>query len=74
MLLPWVIGLFVVAAGQWAWFRWGDSPVDERSRRRATAITVLIGVLAVGISLGTMIVLVLIGDSGARAVWGPIMG
>lgn len=74
MLLPWVIGLFVVAAGQWAWYRYGRDSMTKRSPAFARAATVIIGALAVIVGVGTMIVLVLIGESGSRAVWEPVVG
>jgi hypothetical protein len=74
MLLPWVIGLFAVAAAQWLWF---SVLLPRRSPRGATAnrvIGVVLAVAAVIVAAGTSIVLVLIGDSGARAVWGSLIG
>ena len=74
MLLPWAIALFVVSAGQWAWYRWGRDRLIKRSPGVARGVTIGVGVLAVIIGIGTMILLVLIGDSGSRAVWGPVVG
>lgn len=81
MLLPWVIGMFVVAAAQWAWFRWGAPGEAERAPgvpaavpRRTRAVPLVLAVLAVGVATGTTIMVVLIGDSGARAVWGGLLG
>jgi hypothetical protein len=74
MLLPWVVALFVVAAGQWAWYRWGRDRVGKRSATAVRAVTVVIGALAVVVGIGTVVLVVLIGDAGARAVWGPVVG
>jgi hypothetical protein len=74
MLLPWAIALFVVSAVQWAWYRFAQKPVAERSRVWARVIVVGIDVAAVAVAIGTVTLLVLIGDSGARAVWGGIIG
>lgn len=69
-LLPWVIGLFVVSGAQWAWFRWG-----ERNRPRPSRVVPnVIGALAVIVGVGTGVLIVMIGDSGARAVWGGLLG
>jgi RsiW-degrading membrane proteinase PrsW (M82 family) len=67
-LLPWAIGLLVVGVLEWAWYRWRD-----RIRMRplaAVVVTALIGLAALGTAAGALGMLVLIGDSGARAVWG----
>lgn len=74
MLLPWVIGMLVVAAAQWAWFRWGGRREPEGSRRRARPVTVVLAALALVAAAGSTITVVLIGDSGARAVWGGLLG
>lgn len=62
MLWPWVLAMFVVAAGQWCWYRFGGAP-----RRTARAI---IAGLAVVSGAGSTVMVVLIGEAGARAVWG----
>ncbi|WP_337002462.1 MULTISPECIES: DUF2231 domain-containing protein [unclassified Microbacterium] len=62
MLWPWVLAMFVVAAAQWCWYRFGDAP-----RRTARAI---IAGLAVVSGAGSTVMVVLIGEAGARAVWG----
>lgn len=73
MLLPWVIALAVLALAQWGWFRWGAGRVDvTRAARRAVALVLTIAVPAV--AAGTLVTIVLIGDSGARAVWGGLVG
>ncbi len=74
MLLPWVIGLFIVAAAQWAWYRWGDARVRRDSPGRARAVVIVLAVLSVVVSVGAIVLIVLIGDSGSRAVWGGLLG
>lgn len=68
MLLPWAIALFLATAGQWAWYRWGEAHAGTRSRARF--ITIAIGIVAVLIAVGALVMVVLIGESGSRAVWG----
>lgn len=70
MLLPWAIALFVVAAAHWAWYRFGRRGVVETRPSLARVITVVLGVLATGVSVGVTVMIVLIGESGAQAVWG----
>lgn len=74
LLLPWVIGLFAVAAAQWAWYRWGRERAAKRSATVARVVTIVIGAIAVLVGVATTVLVVLIGDSGARAVWGGIVG
>ena len=73
MLLPWAIALFVVAAAQWAWFRFGEARMRRRSPGGAVAVRIGLAVASVVVAVGTLVVLVLIGDSGARAVWGGLL-
>lgn len=71
-LLPWVIGLVVVAAGAAAW-----AVVELLARRRGRraarpaviAASVVLTVAALGVGVGATWTLVLIGESGSRAVW-----
>jgi uncharacterized membrane protein YidH (DUF202 family) len=74
MLLPWAIALFVVAAAQWAWFRFGETRMRRRSPRGALAIGIGLAVASLVVGVGTLLMIVLIGDSGARAVWGGLLG
>ena len=74
MLLPWAIALFIVAAAQWAWFRYGDARVRRDSPTGARAVVIGLAVASVVVGIGTVVLLVLIGDSGARAVWGGLLG
>jgi len=74
MLLPWAIGLFVVAAAQWAWFRYFDERMRRGSPRAARAVVIVLAAASVVVGAGTLVLIVLIGDSGARAVWGGLLG
>lgn len=74
MLLPWAVALFVVAAGQWAWFRYGDERMRRTRPGAARLVRIAIAAAAVVVGVGTLVLLVLVGDSGARAVWGGLTG
>ena len=68
-LLPWVIGL-VVVAGVLLWWNW-----SERSPRKPlTWVTVVLIVAAALVSTGTVVQAVRIGHSGAAAVWSDSVG
>lgn len=74
MLLPWAIALFAVALLQWAWFRWG-APRASRERRGArVAVYWILAAAGLVVAVGSVVMIVLIGDSGARAVWGGMVG
>ncbi|WP_043058925.1 DUF2231 domain-containing protein [Enteractinococcus helveticum] len=74
MLLPWSIGLAVVAVIQWIWFRWSKAALHQAERfRTATTAGVLLTVAVVVVSLGNLTVVILTGHSGSRAVWGDLM-
>ncbi|WP_223624579.1 DUF2231 domain-containing protein [Microbacterium sp. EST19A] len=62
LLWPWTLAMFVVATLQWCWHRFGDGP--GRTTR------VILAVLAVVSGAGSTVMVVLIGEAGARAVWG----
>jgi uncharacterized membrane protein len=57
-LPPWSIGLFVVAVLVWGW------------RRPPRWAHVLVAAAAVVVAVGATVMLVRIGDAGARATWG----
>ncbi|WP_163549337.1 DUF2231 domain-containing protein [Candidatus Frankia nodulisporulans] len=76
-LLPWVLALFVLAAGLWLLQR-RHAPAAERldgqehpgARRPVpTAIMITIAVLTIVTAVGSVIQVVRIGESGAKAVW-----
>jgi hypothetical protein len=74
-LLPWVVGLFIVGLAEWLWFglvpvtKWGR---EMAPRRRNIIRWVLVG-LGLFFAIGSVYDIILIGDSGARAVWGGIL-
>ncbi|MCP2235815.1 DUF2231 domain-containing protein [Prauserella halophila] len=74
MLLPWSIGLFLVATGQWGWFRWAATALRRAQRMRtATAGSALLGIAVIVVAVGNMIVLILTGHSGSRSVWDSVI-
>ena len=68
MLPPWTIAMFVIAAAQWAWFRFRRIPDEPAPLDRV--VPVVLAVLAIGAAIGAVTMVVLIGEAGARAVWG----
>ncbi len=64
----WSAGLFLASVGVWAWYRYRDHLVLSQGARRG--ITIAIGVVAILLAIGGMFMVYLVGDSGARAVWG----
>ncbi|MFD5215640.1 DUF2231 domain-containing protein [Microbacterium sp. NPDC058345] len=70
MLPPWAIALFVVAAAQWAWFRFRPAPSDGRRPRSHAVVTVILAAAGVVVAIGSTVMIVLIGEAGSRAVWG----
>ncbi|WP_438855030.1 DUF2231 domain-containing protein [Agromyces sp. M3QZ16-3] len=69
----WTTAMFVVAAAQWAWFRFAVPALPERrGPRLAGSITLGVAVAVVG--TGSVVAVVLAGDSGARAVWSGLFG
>ena len=74
-LLPWAIGLFVVAAGQWLWFRLRERrSADGTSTPAPRVATLAIAVVAIVVAGATTFSVVQVGDSGARAVWSSDAG
>jgi hypothetical protein len=69
----WAFVLIVVAVGQWAWFWWRAQRADH-PLAGARVITGVIAVAAIAVAIGTTVDLVLVGDSGARAVWSALGG
>lgn len=72
-LLPWVIGVFVIAVGQWLWFRYGTTTAARMREKLGAAgsrvVAVVAAVLVLALCGGTVATVVLIGESGSRAVW-----
>lgn len=74
LLLPWSIGLAVVAILQWVWFRWGKTALHNAERfRTATTGGVLLAVAVIVSSIGSLTAVILTGDSGSRAMWGDLI-
>jgi hypothetical protein len=72
-MLPWVIGIFIAALGQWLWFRYGTSAAAGIRRKLGAAGTRVLAAVAVlvvaAVCVGATVMIVQVGDSGARAVW-----
>jgi hypothetical protein len=64
-LWPWSLAVFVLAAVVWAWHRFG-AKASPRMRRTAG---MALAVVAVAVAIGSVVVIVQIGESGAAAVW-----
>jgi hypothetical protein len=73
-LLPWSIALFAVGLAEWAWWRFALAPgfggrLTSSVRWGGTAV---LWVAAAVVGVAFIVEIVLIGDSGARAVWGGL--
>ena len=70
-LLPWSIALLVVSLAVWA-FHGPLTTVLQRNGevKHQTLITVILIVASLAVAIGSVVQVVLTGDSGARAVWG----
>ncbi|MHC3469787.1 DUF2231 domain-containing protein [Streptomyces sp. 7R007] len=75
-LLPWVLGLFVLAAAVWWTAR--RTPAEETgapadsgrpSGRSASVVRIAAAVLSVVVAAGAVVDVYRIGDSGAKAAW-----
>jgi len=62
-VLPWMIGLFAVALLVWLWERTNSAALHGTLGR------IVVGVLAVGISIGAVQQVVRTGEAGSRALW-----
>jgi hypothetical protein len=75
-LLPWSIGLFAVGLAEWVWWRFALGP--GFGTRLTSGVrwggTVVLWVAAALVGVGFVVEIALIGDSGARAVWGGVLG
>lgn len=60
-LLPWVIGIFVIALGAWAYYRFASTV--------KLPVSIVLAVLALVAGAGSMVQVYRIGDSGSKAVW-----
>lgn len=73
-LLPWAAATFVVAGLQWAWFRYFAAPTSRyfervRGNGMRLAVTIVLAAAVAVSAVGSVASVVLIGESGARAVW-----
>jgi hypothetical protein len=68
-LLPWAIATFVVALLQWAWFRFFATVERVPSRALRLTVTILLAAAVAVTAVGSVVTVVRIGESGARAVW-----
>ncbi|KQC35391.1 hypothetical protein UK82_26695 [Frankia sp. ACN1ag] len=79
-LLPWAIGLFVLAAAVWWWGRRaevggstdggsGGGGTHAAARPSGLVVVIALAVLSVVVAVGSVVQIYRIGDSGAKAVW-----
>lgn len=72
-ILPWTIGLFVVAALQWAWYRfgekWSSGQGDVAKRRNRFVVGALLTAAVLVTSVGSVATVVIVGEAGTSAVW-----
>ncbi|MFF9128492.1 DUF2231 domain-containing protein [Streptomyces sp. NPDC014889] len=69
-LLPWALGLFVLAAVVWwASRRAPADPRQDNTRWTALPVRIIVGLLSLGIAVGAVVDVYRIGDSGAKAAW-----
>ncbi len=70
MLPPWVLAMLLVAVAQWAWYRFRTPREGGRPARTDRIAGIAFAVLSVVVAAGSTTLVVLIGEAGARAVWG----
>lgn len=71
-LLPWAVGLFVLATGIWWWNRRAPAPAAGGGAGApvlATPLRVAAAVLCAAVAVGAVVQVYRIGDSGAKAAW-----
>ena len=69
ILMPyWAGGLLVVSVLAYGWFSWRDRLRISISAR--AIVTAVVAVLGVGVSIGALVMCVVVGEAGSRAVWG----
>jgi hypothetical protein len=71
-MLPWAIGLFVVAVGLWLLDR-RRAGVPRTAAGRARWVPVVAGVLALVAAVGTVQQVVRVGHAGATATWDGVV-
>ncbi|MFJ9728778.1 DUF2231 domain-containing protein [Streptomyces sp. NPDC101209] len=67
-LLPWALGLFVLAAAVW-WTTRRTSSSEQTGNRSASVVRIAAAVLSVVVAAGAVVDVYRIGDSGAKAAW-----
>jgi hypothetical protein len=71
-LLPWAIATFVVALVQWAWFRFfyrEGARLRVKGKSLRVAVTIVLAAAVAITAVGSVVTVVRIGESGARAIW-----
>ncbi|MFF4116075.1 DUF2231 domain-containing protein [Streptomyces sp. NPDC001714] len=70
-LLPWALGLFLLATVVWWATRRGgeERAPGQGARWSALPVRIVVGVLSVAVATGAVIDVYRIGDSGAKAAW-----
>jgi hypothetical protein len=71
-LLPWAIATFVVALVQWAWFRFfyrEGARLSVKGKSLRVAVTIILAAAVAITAVGSVVTVVRIGESGARAIW-----
>ncbi|MFF0792669.1 DUF2231 domain-containing protein [Streptomyces spiralis] len=66
-MLPWALGLFVLAAGVWLVSR--RTPAAQAGPRSGAVLRVAAAALSVVVAAGAVVEVYRIGDSGAKAAW-----
>jgi hypothetical protein len=66
-MLPWMIGLFLVAVLIWVWER--ASTQHLVAALHGSAARVIVGVIAVAMSIGALQQVIRTGEAGSRALW-----
>ncbi|MBV2353366.1 hypothetical protein KUM39_03150 [Streptomyces sp. J2-1] len=68
-LLPWVLGLFLLATGVWWVYRRATRTGTARPAPVSVPVRVAAAVLALAVGAGAVVQVYRIGDSGAKAAW-----
>ncbi|MEV7684372.1 DUF2231 domain-containing protein [Streptomyces bungoensis] len=74
-MLPWAIGLFVLAALVWFAARRGQAEAEPQQggggglRWSALPVRIVVGVLSLAVAVGAVVDVYRVGDSGAKAAW-----
>lgn len=71
-LLPWALGLFVLAVVVWWAGRRASAEPEQGghgTRRLALPLRIVVGVLSLAVAAGAVVDVYRIGDSGAKAAW-----